>query len=175
MKLFKKLLAVAMVAVLALTVLTGCDAGDASEVPSNATDASVYQKPNDCASSYTGVVLVPLSNGADLSACDMPPVEPVDSVRSHMQRLRKTNTMLDNHLDSYGNISKYNEEYKRITDALDKNVKDHRVHVITPSTNPTKADAALNTRSCMISDRLHHLACNKVGVALKDTSRWHPL
>ena len=29
MKLFKKLLAVAMVAVLALTVLTGCDAGDA--------------------------------------------------------------------------------------------------------------------------------------------------
>ncbi len=33
MKLFKKLLAVAMVAVLALTVLTGCDAGMQAKSP----------------------------------------------------------------------------------------------------------------------------------------------
>ena len=37
MKLFKKLLAVAMVAVLALTVLTGCDAGT-NATPSNNTE-----------------------------------------------------------------------------------------------------------------------------------------
>lgn len=67
MKLFKKLLAVAMVAVLALTVLTGCDTGDASEVPSNATEASIYQNLNDYASSYTGAVLGPLSYRKDLS------------------------------------------------------------------------------------------------------------
>lgn len=67
MKLFKKLLAVAMVAVLALTVLTGCDAGDASEVPSNATEARIYQNLNDYASSYTGAVLGPLSYRKDLS------------------------------------------------------------------------------------------------------------
>ena len=67
MRLFKKLLAVAMVAVLALTVLTGCDTGDASEVPSNATEASIYQNLNDYASSYTGAVLGPLSYRKDLS------------------------------------------------------------------------------------------------------------
>ena len=37
MKLFKKLLAVAMVAVLALTVLTGCDTGT-NATPSNNTE-----------------------------------------------------------------------------------------------------------------------------------------
>ena len=68
MKLFKKLLAVAMVAVLALTVLTGCDTGDTSEVPSNATEARIYQNLNDYASAYTGAVLSPLYYSKDLSA-----------------------------------------------------------------------------------------------------------
>lgn len=68
MKLFKKLLAVAMVAVLALTVLTGCDAGDASEVPSNATEARIYQCLNDYAAEYQDTVLSPLYYSKDLSA-----------------------------------------------------------------------------------------------------------
>ena len=52
MKLFKKLLAVAMVAVLALTVLTGCDGITGSEVPSDNTAAGYFQKLNDGAVAY---------------------------------------------------------------------------------------------------------------------------
>ena len=54
MKLFKKLLAVAMVAVLALTVLTGCDGITSSEVPSDNTAAGYYQNLNDNAVKYGG-------------------------------------------------------------------------------------------------------------------------
>ena len=59
MKLFKKLLAVAMVAVLALTVLTGCDAGT-NATPSNNTEFRYWQNFNNGAMNYykdKGVVL----------------------------------------------------------------------------------------------------------------------
>lgn len=59
MKLFKKLLAVAMVAVLALTVLTGCDTGT-NATPSNNTEFRYWQNFNNGAMNYykdKGVVL----------------------------------------------------------------------------------------------------------------------
>lgn len=67
MKLFKKLLAVTLAAVLALTVLTACDAGDVSEIPSNATEARIYQYLNDHAAEYQDAVLPTLYYSKDLS------------------------------------------------------------------------------------------------------------
>ena len=115
MKLFKKLLAVAMVAVLALTVLTGCDTGP--------TDPdAVY--PDD----ETESVVYTLNNGA--AAANQP------QLTYSVKYSKITKELLDNYLDNYGNISKYNEEYKRITDGLDKNVK--IIVDVIPGTNPAK-------------------------------------
>ncbi len=144
MKLFKKLLAVAMVAVLALTVLTGCDAGT--------TDPdAVY--PDD----ETENVVCALNNGA--AAANQP------QLTYSVKYSKITKELLDNYLDNYGNISKYNEEYKRITDALDKNVK--IIVDVIPSTNPTKKSSFKYTELYKVTD--YHLA-EKVGVAFKDSS-----
>ena len=86
MKLFKKLLAVAMVAVLALTVLTGCDTGT--------TDPdAVY--PDD----ETESVVYALNNGA--AAANQP------QLTYSVKYSKITKELLDNYLDNYGNISKY--------------------------------------------------------------------
>ena len=54
MKLFKKLLAVTLVAVLALTVFTACDGvGNADDIPSNPTEMRYWQTLNNKARNYT--------------------------------------------------------------------------------------------------------------------------
>lgn len=54
MKLFKKLLAVTLVAVLALTVFTACDGvGNADDIPSNPTEMRYWQTLNNKARTYT--------------------------------------------------------------------------------------------------------------------------
>ena len=54
MKLFKKLLAVTLVAVLALTVFTACDGvGNADDIPSNPTEMRYWQTLNNNARNYT--------------------------------------------------------------------------------------------------------------------------
>ena len=54
MKLFKKLLAVTLVAVLALTVFTACDGvGNADDIPSNPTEMRFWQTLNNKARNYT--------------------------------------------------------------------------------------------------------------------------
>lgn len=53
MKLFKKLLAVTLVAVLALTVFTACDGvGNADDIPSNPTEMRYWQTLNNNARTY---------------------------------------------------------------------------------------------------------------------------
>ena len=144
MKLFKKLLAVAMVAVLALTVLTGCDTGT--------TDPdAVY--PDD----ETENVVCALNNGA--AAANQP------QLTYSVKYSKITKELLDNYLDNHDNISKYNEEYKRITDALDKNVK--IIVDVIPSTNPAKKSGFKYTELYKVTN--YHLA-EKVGVAFKDSS-----
>ena len=73
--------------------------------------------------------------------------------------------LLDNYLDNYGNISKYNEEYKRITDGLDKNVK--IIVDVIPGTNPVKKSGFKYTELYKVAN--YHLA-EKVGVAFKESS-----
>lgn len=54
MKLFKKLLAVTLVAVLALTIFTACDGvGNADDIPSNPTEMRYWQTLNNKARTYT--------------------------------------------------------------------------------------------------------------------------
>ena len=54
MKLFKKLLAVTLVAVLALTVFTACDGvGNADDIPSSPTEMRYWQTLNNKARNYT--------------------------------------------------------------------------------------------------------------------------
>lgn len=54
MKLFKKLLAVTLVAVLAMTVFTACDGvGNADDIPSNPTEMRYWQTLNNKARTYT--------------------------------------------------------------------------------------------------------------------------
>ena len=54
MKLFQKLLAVTLVAVLALTVFTACDGvGNADDIPSNPTEMRYWQTLNNKARTYT--------------------------------------------------------------------------------------------------------------------------
>lgn len=65
MKLFKKVLAVALAAMLALTVFTACDGGDTTEVPSDNTAAAYIQELNTTAQS-NGMNNV-LDYSADLS------------------------------------------------------------------------------------------------------------
>ena len=67
MKLFKKLLAVTLVAVLALTVFTACgDSGSTSEIPSDLTEQKYYQNLNDAAFQYNASA--PLYYSESLSA-----------------------------------------------------------------------------------------------------------
>lgn len=54
MKLFKKLLAVTLVAVLALTVFTACDGASSDDIPSDNTALSYFQSLNDGAEKYNG-------------------------------------------------------------------------------------------------------------------------
>lgn len=71
MKLFKKLLAVTLVAVLALTVFTACDGvGNADDIPSNPTEMRYWQTLNNKARTYTtsdGKVLTDVKYSKDLS------------------------------------------------------------------------------------------------------------
>lgn len=71
MKLFKKLLAVTLVAVLALTVFTACDGvGNADDIPSNPTEMRYWQTLNNKARNYTtsdGKVLTDVKYSKDLS------------------------------------------------------------------------------------------------------------
>lgn len=71
MKLFKKLLAVTLVAVLALTVFTACDGvGNADDIPSNPTEMRYWQTLNNKARNYTtsdGKVLMDVKYNKDLS------------------------------------------------------------------------------------------------------------
>lgn len=71
MKLFKKLLAVTLVAVLALTVFTACDGvGNADDIPSNPTEMRYWQTLNNKARNYTtsdGKVLTDVKYNKDLS------------------------------------------------------------------------------------------------------------
>ena len=71
MKLFKKLLAVTLVAVLALTVFTACDGvGNADDIPSNPTEMRYWQTLNNKARNHTtsdGKVLTDVKYSKDLS------------------------------------------------------------------------------------------------------------
>ena len=71
MKLFKKLLAVTLVAVLALTVFTACDGvGNADDIPSNPTEMRYWQTLNNNARTYKtsdGKVLTDVKYSKDLS------------------------------------------------------------------------------------------------------------
>lgn len=74
MKLFKKLLAVTLVAVLALTVFTACDgAGSSDDIPSDTTELRYWQTLNNQARTYfrntegSGMVLNDLPYKKDLS------------------------------------------------------------------------------------------------------------
>ena len=71
MKLFKKLLAVTLVAVLALTVFTACDGvGNADDIPSNPTEMRYWQTLNNKARTYKtsdGKVLTDVKYSKDLS------------------------------------------------------------------------------------------------------------
>ena len=69
MKLFKKLLAVTLVAVLALTVFTACDgSGNTNEIPPDWVRQKIYQDVNDGAQAYQETVLPVLYYSADLTA-----------------------------------------------------------------------------------------------------------
>ncbi|MBD9242304.1 MAG: hypothetical protein EGQ64_08475 [Ruminococcaceae bacterium] len=69
MKLFKKLLAVTLVAVLALTVFTACDgSGNTNELPPDWVRQKIYQDVNDGAQAYQETVLPVLYYSADLTA-----------------------------------------------------------------------------------------------------------
>ena len=69
MKLFKKLLAVTLVAVLALTVFTACDGnGNTNELPPDWVRQKIYQDVNDGAQAYQETVLPVLYYSADLTA-----------------------------------------------------------------------------------------------------------
>ena len=133
-----------LVAALALTVLTGCDTGT--------TDPdAVY--PDD----ETESVVYTLNNGA--AVANQP------QLTYSVKYSKITKELLDNYLDNYGNISKYNEEYKRITDGLDKNVK--IIVDVIPGTNPAKKSGFKYTELYKVTN--YHLA-EKVGVAFKDSS-----
>ena len=107
MKLFKKLLAVAMVAVLALTVLTACDTGTTDP------DAVI---PND----ETESVMYALNNNA--AAAGLP------RLTYSVKYSKITQELLDNYMNNYY------DEYNHIVDSLDKNVK--IIVDVIPSTNP---------------------------------------
>ena len=145
MKLFKKLLAVAMVAVLALTVLTACDTGTTDP------DAVI---PND----ETESVMYALNNNA--AAAGLP------RLTYSVKYSKITQEMLDNYMNNYyDDISKYWEEYNRIVDSLDKNVK--IIVDVIPSTNPvTKSNFKYDS---LYKVRDYHDA-EKVGIAFKDSS-----
>ena len=69
MKLFKKLLAVTLVAVLALTVFTACDgSGNTNELPPDWVRQKIYQDVNDGAQAYQEAVLPVLYYSADLTS-----------------------------------------------------------------------------------------------------------
>lgn len=69
MKLFKKLLAVTLVAVLALTVFTACgDSESTSELPSDLARQKILQDLNDGAQEYQAAVLPVLYYKEDLSS-----------------------------------------------------------------------------------------------------------
>ena len=69
MKLFKKLLAVTLVAVLTLTVFTACDgSGSTSEIPSDLERQKIFQDLNDGAQAYQEAVLPVLYFSEDLSS-----------------------------------------------------------------------------------------------------------
>ena len=69
MKLFKKLLAVTLVAVLALTVFTACDgSGNTNEIPPDWVRQKIYQDVNDGAQAYQETVLPVLYYSADLTS-----------------------------------------------------------------------------------------------------------
>lgn len=69
MKLFKKLLAVTLVAVLALTVFTACDgSGNTNELPPDWVRQKIYQDVNDGAQAYQETVLPVLYYSADLTS-----------------------------------------------------------------------------------------------------------
>ena len=145
MKLFTKLLAVAMVAVLALTVLTGCDTGTTDP------DAVI---PND----ETESVMYALNNNA--AAAGLP------RLTYSVKYSKITQQLLDNYMNNYyDDISKNWEEYNRIVDSLDKNVK--IIVDVIPSTNPvTKSNFKYDS---LYKVRDYHDA-EKVGIAFKDSS-----
>lgn len=69
MKLFKKLLAVTLVAVLALTVFTACDgSGNTNEIPPDWVRQKIYQDVNDGAQAYQETVLPVLYYSSDLTS-----------------------------------------------------------------------------------------------------------
>ena len=143
MKLFKKLLAVAMVAVLALTVLTACDTGT--------TDPdAVY--PDD----ETENVVFALNNNAAKSG--------LPQLTYSVKYSKITQQLLDNYMNNRSDITKYSEEYKRITDSLDKNVK---IIVGVMTGNPA-------VKSSFKYDSLYSVEnyqnAEKVGVAFKNSS-----
>ena len=144
MKLFKKLLAVAMVAVLALTVLTACDTGTTDP------DAVI---PND----ETENVMYALNNNA--AAAGLP------RLTYSVKYSKITQELLDNYMNNYGDISKYREEYNRIVDSLDKNVK--IIVDVIPDTNPVTKSKFKYDSLYKVSD--YHDA-EKVGIAFKDSS-----
>lgn len=69
MKLFKKLLAVTLVAVLAMSLFTACGgSGNTNELPPDWVRQKIYQDVNDGAQAYQETVLPVLYYSADLTA-----------------------------------------------------------------------------------------------------------
>ena len=110
MKLFKKLLAVTLVAVLALTVFTACDGvGNADDIPSNPTEMRYWQTLNNKARTYTtsdGKVLTDVKYSKDLSDYT------AKKLYAYLNLINKDNTL------SYGK-ERYTDKVKNKMDEID--------------------------------------------------------
>ena len=110
MKLFKKLLAVTLVAVLALTVFTACDGvGNADDIPSNPTEMRYWQTLNNKARNYTtsdGKVLTDVKYSKDLSDYT------AKKLYAYLNLINKDNTL------SYGKV-RYTDDVKNEMNEID--------------------------------------------------------
>ena len=110
MKLFKKLLAVTLVAVLALTVFTACDGvGNADDIPSNPTEMRYWQTLNNKARTYTtsdGKVLTDVKYSKDLSDYT------AKKLNAYLNLINKDNTL------SYGKV-RYTDDVKNEMNEID--------------------------------------------------------
>ena len=155
MKLFKKLLAVTLVAVLALTVFTAC--GDSSEIPSSTAEQKIMQDLNDGAQDYQEAVLPVLYYSADLSSYT------TSKLDLYIKYLGRNGGSFKNDTEK----KEYEDAIKALEDKCKAELKyevssygDVACALVKNST-PTKADY----KSALYSNSNTYMAASRVGIA----------